>query len=70
MFVNFKQVLDSIHPKLPFGLAQLGKVFRNESTDSGHEMQFYQLEGLMIGENVSVANMKGVLLEFFKRFFE
>lgn len=32
MFIDFKQVLDSIHPKLPFGLAQSGKVFRNEIT--------------------------------------
>ncbi len=32
MFVNFKQVLDSLHPKLPFGLAQYGKAFRNEIT--------------------------------------
>jgi len=32
MFVDFKQVLDSIHPKLPFGLAQSGKAFRNEIT--------------------------------------
>ena len=30
MFVNFKNVLDSIHPKLPFGIAQIGKAFRNE----------------------------------------
>ncbi|MCE9628418.1 MAG: glycine--tRNA ligase [Candidatus Vogelbacteria bacterium] len=30
MFVNFKNVLDSFHPKLPFGLAQIGKAFRNE----------------------------------------
>ena len=30
MFVNFKNVLDSLHPKLPFGLAQIGKAFRNE----------------------------------------
>lgn len=30
MFVNFKNVLDSMHPKLPFGLAQIGKSFRNE----------------------------------------
>ncbi len=30
MFVNFKNVMDSIHPKLPFGLAQIGKAFRNE----------------------------------------
>lgn len=32
MFVNFKNVMDSIHPKLPFGLAQIGKAFRNEIT--------------------------------------
>lgn len=28
--VNFKNILDSIHPKLPFGVAQIGKAFRNE----------------------------------------
>ena len=32
MFVNFKQVIDAFHPSLPFGLAQLGKAFRNEIT--------------------------------------
>jgi glycyl-tRNA synthetase len=32
MFVNFKQVVDSMHPGLPFGLAQIGKAFRNEIT--------------------------------------
>lgn len=30
MFVNFKNVMDSFHPKLPFGLGQIGKAFRNE----------------------------------------
>ncbi len=30
MFVNFKNVLDSMQPNLPFGLAQSGKAFRNE----------------------------------------
>jgi|SRR6185295_6651212 len=30
MFVNFKNVVDSMHPKLPFGIAQIGKAFRNE----------------------------------------
>ena len=53
----------------PFAIVVPGKVFRNEATDSGHEMQFYQIEGLMIGEDISVAHMKGVLFEFFKRFF-
>jgi glycyl-tRNA synthetase len=30
MFVNFKNVVDSLYPDLPFGLAQSGRVFRNE----------------------------------------
>lgn len=30
IFVNFKNILDSMHPKLPFGIAQIGKAFRNE----------------------------------------
>ena len=32
MFVNFKNIIDTFHPKLPFGLAQIGKAFRNEIT--------------------------------------
>lgn len=30
MFVNFKNIIDSFHPKLPFGIAQIGRTFRNE----------------------------------------
>jgi glycyl-tRNA synthetase len=30
MFVNFKNVIDTMHPKLPFGLAQIGRAYRNE----------------------------------------
>ena len=30
IYVNFKQVLDSMHMKIPFGIAQIGKAFRNE----------------------------------------
>ena len=32
MFVNFKNVLQALSPKLPFGIAQIGKAFRNEIT--------------------------------------
>jgi len=32
MFVNFKNVLDTVRPRLPFGIAQAGKAFRNEIT--------------------------------------
>ena len=30
MFVNFKTTINAFHPKLPFGIAQIGKAFRNE----------------------------------------
>ena len=30
IFMNFKNVVDSMHPKLPFGIGQIGKAFRNE----------------------------------------
>jgi glycyl-tRNA synthetase len=30
IFVNFKNIVDSFHPKIPFGVAQIGKAFRNE----------------------------------------
>jgi glycyl-tRNA synthetase len=32
MFVNFLNILNTFHPKLPFGIAQIGKAFRNEIT--------------------------------------
>lgn len=32
IFVNFKNVVDTVRPKLPFGIAQIGKAFRNEIT--------------------------------------
>ena len=52
----------------PFEIVVPGKVFRNEATDATHEMQFHQIEGLMIGTDVNMSHLKGVLLEFFKRF--
>lgn len=45
--VNFKNVLDSMHPKLPFGLGQIGKAFRNEITPRDflfRQREFEQME--------------------------
>jgi glycyl-tRNA synthetase len=47
MFVNFLNILDSKHPKLPFGLAQIGKAFRNEVTPGNfifRTREFEQME--------------------------
>ncbi len=55
--------------KPPFRVVVPGKVFRNEATDSSHEINFYHLEGLMVGEKISIANFKAVVEHFFKTLF-
>jgi len=47
-----------------------GRVFRHEATDASHESNFYQIDGLMVGNNISAANFKAIIQEFFQRFFE
>ena len=44
IFVNFKNVLDSVHPKLPFGIAQIGKAFRNEISPRDFIFRVRELE--------------------------
>jgi phenylalanyl-tRNA synthetase alpha chain len=48
-------------------LVSVGKVYRNEATDITHEAQFYQIDGCMIGEGVTLAHLKGALTEFYKK---
>lgn len=53
----------------PFQIIVPGRVFRYEATDASHEVNFYQLEGLAVGRNVSLANFKYIIEEFLKSFF-
>ncbi len=48
MFVNFKNILDSFYPDLPFGLAQIGKAFRNEIAPRNFLFRSRELEQLEI----------------------
>lgn len=65
------QVRGMMSRKAPFRFIAPGKVFRCERTDASHEMIFHQLEGMMVGEDISVANliyfMKSLLSEIFKK---
>ena len=54
----------------PLRIIVPGRIFRHEATDASHETNFYQLEGLMVSEQVSAANFKAIIKEFFQRFFE
>lgn len=53
----------------PFRVIAPGRVYRYEATDASHEIQFYQLEGFMVGPDISIANFKSVIQEFFSRLF-
>jgi phenylalanyl-tRNA synthetase alpha chain len=55
--------------KPPFAIISPGKVFRNEATDKTHEAQFHQIEGLVVGENISMSNLKFYLDKMVKKLF-
>ncbi|WP_034722278.1 phenylalanine--tRNA ligase subunit alpha [Bacteriovorax sp. DB6_IX] len=65
------QIRGMLDRKPPFKFIAPGTVFRCERTDASHEMVFQQLEGMMVGKDISVANliyfMKQTLKEIFKR---
>lgn len=46
-----------------------GRVFRYEATDASHDTTFYQVEGLVIDKDISLAHLKGVMAEFLTRLF-
>jgi len=54
----------------PLKIIVPGKVFRHEATNASHEMQFYQVEGLMVDKEITVTHFKAIISEFFKRFFK
>jgi len=45
----------------------VGKVFRNETTDSSHLPEFHQAEGFVIGKDIGLAELIGFITEFAKR---
>lgn len=53
----------------PIRIIAPGRVYRVDS-DATHSPMFHQVEGLWIDERISFANLKGVVTDFFKRFFE
>ena len=55
--------------KSPIRIIAPGRVYRVDS-DATHSPMFHQVEGLWIDERISFANLKGVVTEFFKLFFE
>ncbi len=47
----------------PFKIVVPGKVFREEAVDATHEAMFHQLEALVVGERITMADLKGAINE-------
>lgn len=70
MFVNFKNVIDSFHPKLPFGMAQIGKAFRNEIAPRDFIFRVRELEQMEIEYFVKPSEWEEVFEHFRKQVWE
>lgn len=55
--------------KPPLKIIAAGKVYRPDAVDASHSFMFHQLEGFLVDENVSFAELKGALYLFVKEFF-
>lgn len=55
--------------KPPVRVISIGKTFRKDS-DATHSPMFHQCEGLMVGENISMANLKAVMTHALQQIFE
>ncbi|MCL2150303.1 MAG: phenylalanine--tRNA ligase subunit alpha [Dehalococcoidia bacterium] len=53
----------------PVRIVVPGRVFRYEATDATHLAMFTQIEGLAVDRGISMADLKGTLFEFARRFF-
>ena len=61
------RVMEKLPP--PVRIIAPGRVYRYEATDATHEWMFYQVEGLAVDKNITLADLKGTLFEFTRRLF-
>jgi phenylalanyl-tRNA synthetase alpha chain len=54
---------------LPLRIVALGRVYRPDTVDATHHFMFHQIEGLAVGKNLSLADLKSTLLAFVRALF-
>ena len=69
--IHFMRALSASSPQNPPPVRVIlpGMVFRYEQTDATHEVQFNQLEGLAVGQDITFSDLKGTLIDFAWRMF-
>lgn len=61
------RTLESLEP--PIRAVEIGKCYRYEATDATHGWMFYQVDGIAVDEGITMADLKGTLYEFARRYF-
>ncbi len=63
------QIRTMLNEGLPIRMISPGRCFRSDTPDATHSPMFHQIEGLVIGKNITFANLKHTLEEFASAFF-
>lgn len=63
------RTMEKMQGNVPVKIICPGRVYRRDNDDATHSHVFTQIEGLMVGENVRMSDLKGVLLEFARQLF-
>ncbi|MFC1992905.1 phenylalanine--tRNA ligase subunit alpha [Chloroflexota bacterium] len=61
------RTIETMEP--PIRVVQPGRVYRYEASDATHSPMFYQIDGLAVDKGITMADLKGTLYEFARRFF-
>jgi phenylalanyl-tRNA synthetase alpha chain len=61
------RTLERLDP--PIRAVEVGKVYRYEATDATHGWMLYQIDGIAVDRGITLADLKGTLYEFARRFF-
>ena len=61
------RTLESMEP--PIRAIEPGRVYRYEASDATHVPMFYQIDGIAVDKGITMADLKGTLYEFSRRFF-
>jgi len=61
------RTLERLEP--PIRAVEVGKVYRYEATDATHGWMHYQFDGIAVDKGITMADLKGTLYEFARRFF-
>ena len=61
------RIIETLPP--PIRVVEPGKVYRYEASDATHTPMFHQIDGLAVDKGITMADLKGTLYEFARRFF-